>query len=435
MGNWHSFRRRPPLSGSLGRQADATARACSCPRGVHFGGSALCRYMRAVSLILLFRPLRGLLGICERATAQLRSCVHFRGFLLCSYMEAGTSSPLRLPLRGRLRPSFRSSLRGLARPEARQRPSQRRLRAWRFADIPTPPPVQNIESVPAVVVALSIFSASLALDACAIATALAPHRSSTASATVIASALATTQRPIGFALAPQRFAASVASLGAGMSWKAAAGLRLPEATAEVIASLGEHRVLSTAQVRAIHFPDRSPRRAQQVLAYLERAGLVAYGEARRAPRRLWFLTERGADSVLDAGEVERRPKVLSPRASGWAAARPHPRRQRGRDQLPAHSAGAGRRIRAALLAARDRPSPQPWSRPRSPHADRRRGAELRARRGQALSSMSSASWRWTAPRSRLNAWSPSWPATASFVAPATNAASRCGAATTRPSLL
>jgi len=67
-----------------------------------------------------------------------------------------------------------------------------------------------------------------------------------------------------------------------------------------------------ARVRAIHFPDRSPRRAQQVLAYLERAGLVAYLEARRAPRRLWFLTDRGADLVLDAGDVERRPKILSP---------------------------------------------------------------------------------------------------------------------------
>lgn len=97
-----------------------------------------------------------------------------------------------------------------------------------------------------------------------------------------------------------------------MSWKAAAGLRFPEGTAEVIASLGEHRTLSTAQVRAIHFPDRGVRRAQQVLAYLERAGLVAYAEARRAPRRLWFLTERGADYVLDAGEVERRPKILAP---------------------------------------------------------------------------------------------------------------------------
>lgn len=96
-----------------------------------------------------------------------------------------------------------------------------------------------------------------------------------------------------------------------MSWRAAAGLRFPESTDEVVASIGEHRVLSTAQVQAIHFSDCSVRRAQQVLAYLERAGLVAYVEARRAPRRLWFLTERGAEWVVDAGE-ERRPKVLTP---------------------------------------------------------------------------------------------------------------------------
>jgi len=96
-----------------------------------------------------------------------------------------------------------------------------------------------------------------------------------------------------------------------MSWRAAAGLRFPEATDEVIASIGEHRVLSTAQVRAIHFSDRSARRSQQVLAYLERAGLIAYVEARRAPRRLWFLTERGANLALDAGG-ERRLKVLAP---------------------------------------------------------------------------------------------------------------------------
>jgi Replication-relaxation len=103
-----------------------------------------------------------------------------------------------------------------------------------------------------------------------------------------------------------------AVLGVSLSWKATARLRLPEATAELIASLGEHRILSTTQVRAIHFSDRSSRRAQQILAYLERAGLVAYVEARRAPRRLYFLTERGADLAIDAGEVERRPKVLNP---------------------------------------------------------------------------------------------------------------------------
>jgi hypothetical protein len=92
-------------------------------------------------------------------------------------------------------------------------------------------------------------------------------------------------------------------LEVGVSWKAAAKLRLPEATAEVLASVGEHRILSTAQVHAIHFPDRTPRRAQQVLAYLERAGLVAFVEARRAPRRHYFLTERGADLVVDAGVI------------------------------------------------------------------------------------------------------------------------------------
>jgi len=80
---------------------------------------------------------------------------------------------------------------------------QRRLRAWRFADIPTAPPGQNIKA--ALVVTLSIFFASLALDACAIASALAPQRFLTASATVIASAL-TTQGLIGSALRSPRFA-------------------------------------------------------------------------------------------------------------------------------------------------------------------------------------------------------------------------------------
>ena len=125
-----------------------------------------------------------------------------------------------------------------------------------------------------------------------------------------------------------------------MSWKAAAKLRLPEATAEVLASLGEHRILSTAQVRSIHFPDRSVRRAQQVLAYLERAGLAAYVEARRTPRRLWFLTERGADYALDAGEIERRPKVLEP--------------EQAAGPLQAHTVGVNEVGISFLRAARER---------------------------------------------------------------------------------
>ena len=141
-------------------------------------------------------------------TAQPRGCDHFGGSRLCRYMEPAYTSPLRLSLRGRLRPSFRPSLRSLARPNVRQCPSQRRLRGWRFADIPTPPPDQNIKSVTAVVNALSIFSASLALDACATTSALARQRFCITSATEIALVLPTPPpQPItGSALASQRFA-------------------------------------------------------------------------------------------------------------------------------------------------------------------------------------------------------------------------------------
>ncbi len=47
-----------------------------------------------------------------------------------------------------------------------------------------------------------------------------------------------------------------------------ASVVMPEATIEVIASLAEHRALSTAQVHAIHLPGRGLRRTQQLLADL-----------------------------------------------------------------------------------------------------------------------------------------------------------------------
>lgn len=124
-----------------------------------------------------------------------------------------------------------------------------------------------------------------------------------------------------------------------MSWEAAAGLRLPEAASAVLSSIGEHRVLSTAQVQAIHFPDCGPRRCQQVLAYLERAGLAAYVETRRSPRRVWFLTERGAEWVLDAG-ADRQPKVLSP--------------EKAAGPLRAHTLGVNEVGISFLRAARER---------------------------------------------------------------------------------
>jgi hypothetical protein len=55
-----------------------------------------------------------------------------------------------------------------------------------------------------------------------------------------------------------------------------------------------------------------------VLASLEDAGLVAHVDARVAPRRLWFLSEAGPDLAVDAGRLERRPKVLEPRDAAGA---------------------------------------------------------------------------------------------------------------------
>jgi hypothetical protein len=125
-----------------------------------------------------------------------------------------------------------------------------------------------------------------------------------------------------------------------MNWQAGSRLRMPEATVEIISSLGEHRILSTAQVRAIHYPDRSPRRTQQALAYLERAGLVAHVDTRRTPRRVWFLTDAGADAVITAGETRERPKVLTPKQ----AAGP----------LTAHTLGVNEVGISFLQAARER---------------------------------------------------------------------------------
>jgi hypothetical protein len=83
------------------------------------------------------------------------------------------------------------------------------LRAWRFADIPTPLPVQNIKAAGAVLIPLSIFSASLALDACATTSALARQRFCITSATGIALVPATPEPQTiitGSALTPQHLA-------------------------------------------------------------------------------------------------------------------------------------------------------------------------------------------------------------------------------------
>jgi hypothetical protein len=159
-----------------------------------------------------------------------------------------------------------------------------------------------------------------------------------------------------------------------MSAGVATRVGLPEVTAELIASLGEHRVLSTEQLRTIHLPGRSQRRTQQVLASLEGAGLLSHVDARVAPRRLWWLSEAGADLAVDAGGLERKPKVLEPRDAGGA--------------LRAHTLAVNNAAICFVRAARERgdefgplswrhevahplsgarPSPQDALRRRSPH--------------------------------------------------------------------
>lgn len=94
---------------------------------------------------------------------------------------------------------------------------------------------------------------------------------------------------------------------------AATKLAVPLAGAEILASLAQHRVLSTPQVSSIHFPGRSPRWARMVLARLADAGLAAFVPSLGAagtPRRLWYVTERGARAALDAGLLEAMPRLM-----------------------------------------------------------------------------------------------------------------------------
>jgi hypothetical protein len=79
---------------------------------------------------------------------------------------------------------------------------------------------------------------------------------------------------------------------------------LPEATTEIVASLAQHRVLTTEQVREIHLPDNHSRWAQQVLGRLRGAELVAFTRPPNSGQRLWFATERGVRLAREAHALE-----------------------------------------------------------------------------------------------------------------------------------
>jgi hypothetical protein len=110
---------------------------------------------------------------------------------------------------------------------------------------------------------------------------------------------------------------------------------------EVVASLAQHRILSTAQVRAIHLPDRSHRWAQKLLARLGEAGLAGYIETPHgAPRRLWHVTERGARLAREAGVLDGEPRLIDAEDAAGA--------------LQAHTLAVNHSAICFLAAARER---------------------------------------------------------------------------------
>lgn len=97
----------------------------------------------------------------------------------------------------------------------------------------------------------------------------------------------------------------------GREERPGSGHHLPETAAEVVASVLQHRALSTEQLREMHLPTRSSRWARDVLARIEAAGYLAHVDLRRAPRRLWFATSSGLDLVRGTGILDGEPRLFT----------------------------------------------------------------------------------------------------------------------------
>lgn len=85
---------------------------------------------------------------------------------------------------------------------------------------------------------------------------------------------------------------------------------LTETGIEVIASLAQHRVLSTEQVRVLHLPGRTERWAQRLLVRLSVAGLAGYVESPRSHGRIWHATELGARLAREADVLHSEPRLI-----------------------------------------------------------------------------------------------------------------------------
>jgi hypothetical protein len=89
--------------------------------------------------------------------------------------------------------------------------------------------------------------------------------------------------------------------------------RLRSVAAEVVSSLYQHRLLSTARLRELHAPEASRQWMQRVLSELAREGLVAFASG-RGSLRVWHLTEAGAElAEASPDRVEERRKLLDAR--------------------------------------------------------------------------------------------------------------------------
>jgi len=95
-----------------------------------------------------------------------------------------------------------------------------------------------------------------------------------------------------------------------------APLRAPRQVAvEMLASLYQHRLLSTEQLRAMHCPHASEQWGRQVLRELKDAGYVTSTNKRGGspgePMRLWFLTELGASTAELTPQAEDRRIIVT----------------------------------------------------------------------------------------------------------------------------
>ena len=88
---------------------------------------------------------------------------------------------------------------------------------------------------------------------------------------------------------------------------------LPAAAGEVLEGLYQHRLLSAAQVRAMHAQHASLRWTQQLLRSLAEHGLIDAVRVGRGARKLYFITAAGADAVEQVPtRVETRRKLITP---------------------------------------------------------------------------------------------------------------------------